>query len=490
MAHPQFDVNFTENHTSYGLTFYFVGDYPLEMFIRWYDISGICISEKRYEITGNIFFVQNQVEDYAKLNIQFTKAKPHRYVKFRFIEYGTDLLIGHEGLPAEGASLTEEADPISDKIPINKLKFKLIDEDDKFNIGNVNGLHKALQSGQECMAYEYVDDSKGLLGKFFLDSHSAEKNVTTMSFIDLKGLLDNSRYLKGKVYSGEPAGDVIDDIMAAAGIADYRVSDEVRAVPLYGWLKNNTCRKALREVLFACGAVADSSRRDYIDIYIPDRLVKTFVERTRKFSTQTSNEDYISDVTVKYPVYALQDKTSEVVKGTYAAGTYTVELSSPAADMSINSGLILEQGNNYVTFKVGSETDVVITGTKYDKEDLSVTASEVHTSAGQSRNTKTYTGTVLNGTQAAAIAEKILEYYQLRLKLKIKFLNEGDKPVDWSEIENNVIGYESFVAGFEKVTTDLTGGFISTATMRGYYKLLGDYYYATELFTDEEVGIL
>ena len=59
---PSFTILFAENHTSYGLTFYFVGDAPLEMEIQWYDLAGIQISKKAYTVTGNKFFAQNQVD--------------------------------------------------------------------------------------------------------------------------------------------------------------------------------------------------------------------------------------------------------------------------------------------------------------------------------------------------------------------------------------------------------------------------------------------
>ena len=58
------------------------------------------------------------------------------------------------------------------------------------------------------------------------------------------------------------------------------------------------------------------------------------------------------------------------------------------------------------------------------------------------------------------------------------------------EIENSVKKHGNFVAAIESATTDLTGGFISTATYRGYYKLLTDYYLPGEIYTGEDVGVL
>nr|DAH96683.1 MAG TPA: hypothetical protein [Caudoviricetes sp.] len=485
---PLLVITFTENHTSACLTLHLVGDYPLEMKIRWKDGDGNIIEMDTYQIDKNKYVAWKQVENYRKVEIEFTKAKPYRYVKFRYIEYGTDIICGVDGYPVKEAKLVEECDPISNKIAINKLTFKLIDENNDFNIGNMSGLHKVFQSGQKILANEVVNGEVQLLGAFFLDDYSTAKNVTSISCVDYKGLLSKHTFRNGKVYTGESAGEVIDAIMAAAGITAYTVDEETRATPLYGWLKIQDCRKALREVLFACGSVVDSSRSESLNIFKVSKTIQTTVMRTRKFSTTPKNQSYISDVTVKFPVYSLDEESKEILKGTYAPGTYTVDLSSPAAEMTISGGTITEQSNNSVSFTVASEGEVIISGKKYTKEDISVTSSVNKVDAGESRETKSFSCTVLGMEQATMRAKEILDYYDLRLNLKIKFLNEGDKVADWSEIFNADRHMGSYVAGFEKMTTDLTGGYISTAELRGYYKLVNDFYYTGEIIAGEEFG--
>lgn len=487
-TNPSFIIEFEEKHTSYGLTFHFVSDPPLEMTVEWYDLSGIRIGVKKYEVTGNKFFAQNQVENYGKIKVTFTKAKPYRYVKFRYIEYGTKLELGRGGVPVKDASLIEEADQISDKIPINKLSVKLVDTENDFDLGNITGIHKVLQNGQECMAYEYVNDVKTFLGRFFLSDYKSDKNVVSMSLTDMKGILDNNRFLDGKVYDGEPAGNVIDAIMDAAVITDYEVSEEVRAIQLNGWLKIQTCRKALREVLFACGAIVSSARDTKLNIYIPEKEITKYVKREQKFSTVPSTKDYVSDVTIKYQQYQMQTADSQIVKGDYLAGTHTVELSSPASGMTINSGLILKQSANYVTFKIDSPAAVIITGRKYNEEELSLTALQKKVEAGNSRNTKSFSCSVISAKQAQVVADRILDYYQYRLGLKIKYLYDAEMPGQWAEIDNAAKAYNSYVAVFEKLTTDLTGGYISTAELRGIYNLVVDAYYTGELFAGESIG--
>lgn len=485
---PLLIILFTENHTSACLTFHFVGDHPLEMKIRWVDGNDNYIEYASYEVNSNKFVAWKQVENYRRLEIEFTKAKPYRYVKFRYIEYGTDIICGVDGYPVKEAKLVEECDPISNKIAINKLTFKLIDAGNDFDVGNMSGIHKVFQSGQKALAYETVNGEAQLLGAFFLDDYSTTKNVATISLVDYKGLLSKHTFRDGKVYTGEPAGEVIDQIMAASGITAYTVDEVTRATPLYGWLKIQDCRKTLREVLFACGSVIDSSRSETVNIYKPSRVVHTTIPRSRKFSTTPKNQSYISDVAVKFPVYSLNAESKQIFKGTYAAGTYTVDLSSPATEMTITGGTITEQTDNYVTFTVAEEGEVVVSGQKYGKEDLTVTASVKKVDAGESRETKSFTCTVLNASQAADRAQAILDYYDLRLNLKIKFLNEGDKVADWAEVSNANRQFGSYVAGIEKMTTDLTGGYISTAELRGYYKLAEDFYYTGEIIAGEEFG--
>lgn len=487
---PELVINFSENHTSCGLTFHFIDDYPLEVEITWFDIYGIVLTRKLFHIDSMVYFARNQVEDYAKLIIRFTKAKPYRYIKLKYLEYGTDLVMGEGGMPVKGASLIEEMDMISNQIAVNKLTYNLIDEDDDFNVGNIAGLHKVLQKGQKITAYEKVDGEDYVLGKFFLSDWKTSGNVTKISAVDYKGILDNTTFATGKVYEGELAGTVIDNIMSAAGITDYEVDANVRSVKLYGWMKRQTCRKALREVLFACGAVVDTSRSFLLKIYKPNRVSVVNVDRERKFKTTVSENDYISDVTVKYNSYTLDTEKKEVVKGDYEAGTYTVTISSPAAEMEINAGQILNQTADSVTFKLTEPGHVIITGYKYSKEELSVTASVESVQAGKTRKIKSFSGQLLNGAQAEKIAEEILEYYSLTLGIKIKYLNGGEKPGMWGEIQNNNRMYGNYVAGFEKLTTDLTGGFLSNAELRGYYKLVTDAYFTTELFSGEEVGDL
>lgn len=485
---PTFVVDFTENHTSIGLTLHFVGDYPLEMKITWRDLTGTYLDSMVCEPDRNVCYIHRQVEDYGKLEIEFTRTKPYRYIKLRYLEYGTDIVFGKDGFPVKDASIVEEYDAISDKLSVNKLSFKVIDAGNDFNVANPGGMHRVLQKGQALKAYEEVDGKKLFLGAYFLKSNSTADSITNIACEDYMGLLDNRPYREGRVYAGEPAGNVLRAIFAAAGIENYTIDPVTYDRPLYGWLKIQTCRKALREVLFAAGAVADTGRSDCINVFRPDRAIRTQIQRSRKFSTSIKTDDYISDIAVKFSTYILEDTAKDITKGSYAAGSYTVDFSSPVYGLSINTGRITAQSTNYVSFVLDTAADVVIQGRKYAKEDLTVTASVTKVAAGENRKEKSFTGTLLNMQSAQEAAERILDHYSLQQILSIKFLNTGDAVSQWAEVGNPVGTHGNFVAGFEKMTTDLTGGFVTTAQLRGYYKLLTDYDYTGELYTDDAIG--
>lgn len=484
-------IQFTENHTSIGLTLHFLDVYPLEIEIIWFDLYGIIKDRKRFYPDKLDYFCRNQVEDYGAIDIIFLKTLPFHNVKLQRVEYGTTILWNRDNI--KSGKIISDTDPISDKIATDKLTFEFVDADDEFNIGNANGLHKTFQKKQQMFPYEIVNGEKIPLGTFFLDENSTTKNVSKISAIDYKGMLSNTDFKDGRIYNGDPAGEVIAEIMEAAGITDYTVDEETASEPLFGTLKIQTCQKALREVLFACGSVISTSRITGVDIHKASRKLSTKIPRSRKFSTTLKTDHYVSDVNVKYKTWVLDDKVSEITKGTYGVGTHTIQLSNPAANMETSVGEIIKQMPYYIVLQIDADvrSDVVITGQKYVGEELAVLSSIEHIKSGEVRNTKTFSGTLLNFESAKRVADNILDYYQLQQIIQTRHLSESEKSGDWIEIENTSKDYSNFIAAIESLTTDLTGGFISTAKYRGYYKLVSDYYYAgSEIYTGDEVGII
>lgn len=485
---PVLIIDFTENHTSIGLTFHFAEEYPLEMEIAWKDLDGNVIDRKKFYPDNTTYFCRNQVVDYGGLEITFLRALPYHNVKLNAIKYGTTFSWGSDKIKT--GKLINDTDPVSNTIKTDKLTFEFVDVDGEFDLGNDDGLHRVLQKTQRMYPYEVVLGKKIPLGTFFLDDNSTTKSLSKITAIDYKGILAKSDFKAGRIYNGDSAGDIIAEIMAAAGITEYTVDDETAATPLYGTLKIQTCQKALREVLFACGSVIKTSHIYGIEIQKASRSISGKITRSQKFSTTIQTDTYVSDVSVKYKTWILDQNVSEITKGTYSAGTHEIQLTNPAANMETNAGTITEQTPYYIVLQLDIDAEVVITGQKYTGTELSALARIEHIKAGEVRNAKTFSGTLLDYKAAQRVASSILDYYQLRQIIKTKHLSDAEKVGDWMEIENAVEKRGGFTACIESMTTDLTGGFICAAKYRGYYKQIDINYYCDEFYLDEDIGTL
>lgn len=487
LDNPVLTILFSENHTSTGLTFHFVGDIPVQFQVRWYSLDGNMIALKSFRPDNPDYYARNLVENYGRLEIEFQKALPYRYIKLWGIDYGVIVTWGESDIKA--ASLVEETDPISNTLKINKLTFQFFDRDNEFNLANSEGLHKALQKKQHIEPFEIVNGERLYLGRYFLTTPSSNKNTAKMEATDYIGLLDDTDFKDGRVYNGEPAGNVLADIFAGTDIP-FEVAEDVAATPLHGWLKIQTRRKALREVLFACGAVAETARRDNVWIYKPTRLIQSDIPRSRKFTTATKQDTYISEVSIKFTEYAEGMEEKELMKETtYPAGLNEVKFNSPVSGLRISSGEVVEARANYIVFRLPEEAAVTIYGKQYSKQDITVSSDVGQLKAGENPKSKSFSGTLFNYAQARVISQAILDYYQLSLILNIKYLAGRERPGQWAAVENTLVGRGGYAAGLESIKTDLTGGYISTAQLRGYYKYTSEFYYTgMELYVDESVG--
>lgn len=485
---PQIIINFDEIHTSKGLTFYFMDDYPDKIKVAWYDNGGIVIFQKIFDCNNTEFFLDKQIENYSKLIITFMHtAKPYRYVKLRYLEYGTTIIIGGAGMPVKNAKLDESIDPISSKIATNKLSYKIIDVSDDFNIGNVKGIHKVLQKGQDMLAYEVVDDCEIFLGKFYLKDYNTSNNLTSVNAETIISLLDTINYAEGGILNNVNAGSVLESIFSACQITDYSIDEDTFNTKINGYLPIMQAKKALQLILQVTGSVLDTSRSTGLKIYKYRRNIINNVTRERKFSTSIGVNDYITDVIVEYTNYKKDTELSDIQKGTYNTGTYTIEFKSPVEVTSAVNATIVTNKDNYVVINVTSDNqEVIIRGYKYETTNLSVKSS-ISGIADSKRKEKKISTTLCNAETAQIVADRILNYYQLTLNLKIKFMNENDELV-WSKISNSNPQYLNFVAGFENLNTDLTGGFISNGTLRGYYEIEEEYYRTTELYAGDLIG--
>lgn len=483
---PVLTISFAAQHTSAGITLCFVDDFPLQIKIAWYEITGEKIIEKTFRPDALQYFCREQVENYGRVKITFEKTRlPGQRVKLSYIRYGTQM----EWTEGEirSASITEEVDSTSATVPIGTCEVAIVDEDNDFDLSNQNGIWKSIQKRQQISVLEETASGDIPCGVFYIETWKSEGNAVSFSMIDLIGLMDKTNFYGGKVYDGETAGTVIAAIMASAGVTEYTVADDVASIPLYGHIPISTHREALQQVVFACGAVANCNRDGWVSIRMPDRYADSTIGTDRKFMGSTIEMDaYVSGISISYKSYILQADASEVYKDALPAGTSIVELSEPYApdSLTVTGGAIVEACTNYVAVAMDEAGTCTITGKKYDSNTLIYTARVDIIEAGEEENVLSYDGcTLFNADRVRDVAYRLLNYYQLRQIVSMDYLAGSERAGDWINIRD--ANGSTVTTGICQQTIDLTGGYITSAKCRGYSKTTTSHAYAGELYAGE-----
>jgi len=484
---PALTIDFTNKHTSAGVTLNFVDDYPVELEITWHSLSGSKIIAKTFYPDAATYFCGLQVENYGKIIIRFIRTRlPDQKVQCRYIKYGT--AIEWTGEEIQTASITEESDCTSATLPINTGSISIVDLDNDFELSNQTGKWKSIQKKQELIITEELTEKDVLSGVLYIDSWSGTGKVVTFKLIDRIGLMDKTSFM-GNLYNAVPAGTIIAAIMESAGVDDYTIADEVSIIPVSGYISICSHRVALQQVLFACGAVADCTRSKSIRIRMPDRYADATIGTDRKFAGTTIKLDnYVSGVSISYNTYTKQTDSTEIYNGTLSVGNTTIEFSEPYSELAVTGGAITDFGVNYVTIHMPAEGTCILTGKAYDSKELTYTAQVEVLPAGEEKNILSFSGcTMFSPGRIKTAAEQILNYYQLRQIVTMTYLLDVEKVGDWCNIYDT--SGNRVTTEIISQTIDLTGGFIAQATCRGYSKVTTEIYYAGEIMCGE-VGLL
>lgn len=489
---PKITVTFQEQHTSAAITLYFEDEPPAELKITWYTIAGTKLITETFYPDSLIYVCNNQVQNYGKIEIEFVRTSfPQRYIKLQYILYGKYIVWDKDMI--QTAKVQEDIDVTSASLSINEADISIVDMNNDFDAENENGAWNSVQKTQEVTLSEFNNGNMIPMGTFFIDDFSFSKNIAKFKLVDVVGLLDKYTFYEGQVYNNVRAGLILNAIFATAGIKKYVIDEEVGNTLLSGYLAIQTCRKALQQVCFACGAVADDSRSDTIKVYKPDRYVKSTVGTDRKFNgnTKVSLEKYISGVNIEMKNYALEEKNSDIYKKTLPAGDTKITFSSPYLPSSITAsvGTLKEVKTNYLIINMPDAGQCHITGIKYANTTFSYEKRVDKIEAGETENIKKYSGcTIYNADILPDIAAYLLDYHALRKKVGMKYLVDLEQVGNWANI--NSIGGKTSTTLIESQTLDLTGGFIATATCRGYSVVVTENYFAgVELYTGGDVLI-
>lgn len=491
-SNPVIEIAFSQQHTSSGLTLYFVEEYPTEINVTWYDCTGAKIIDKTFYPDNLVYVCKYQVANFGKVHIEFVRTLfPDRYIKLQYVLYGQH--IKWENDTIQTAKIQEEIDQTSATLSINTADVSILDQNNDFDIGNEEGAWKSVQKTQQIILTENKDGAEIPAGVFYIDDFSFSENIASFSMIDSIGLMDKYTFYDGEIYVNELAGEILEKIFNAAGVTDYSIDDDIYNTALSGYLAIQTCRAALQMVCFTCGAVADDSRSNTVRVYRPDRYVKATIGTDRKFAGNTKVEldEYVSGVSITCNKYSLDGETTEIYNDVLEAGVTRITFTEPyqPESITVSDGTIAAVKTNYIDVIMSESGECVITGKKYSSSEFSYQKNVRIIEAGETENIKKYgTCTLHNSSILGDIAERLLSYHSLRKRVDLKYLLEAEQVGNWANIRGVKGKYATTL--IESQSIDLTGGFIAEAKCRGYSKMIFEETYIDEIYADERIGVI
>lgn len=487
-----FKVQFTDPHSSAGISFSFIGDFPKKVTVTWYKQNGEILIEKDFQPDKKNYFCDYKVEGYYGVSASFFgSVTPCRFLKIQNVEYGYELIFAAKNI--REAKILEEVDPISAELRINTLDFTVYDPSREFNILNQKGKYSLFQSRQEIRAREIVNGFSLDMGTFYLESKESQNEVE-ISFhaVDGLGIIDKTNFLKGKIYNNVTAESIIDEIMKSADWEKYEISDELKSVRLSGYIGICSHREALQQVAFALRALVDCSRTNLIRIYRQNTSADIKIKDDRIFldGEKVTAKEYISRVEITTHQYIHSMERKNLFDGLLPTGFNEVTFQKPSENLSASAGEIVESGVNYAIIKMIDPGECKITGNEYlDMQSTFVRSTEKVQTNEVEKVISVKDATLVSNSNVYLLAERLFDYYSLRRSLSIRYVLESEHTGRWVSVKSQ---YGMFInGGIESQEIDLAGGFLSSAFITGYNTLETDFFYTgREVFTGERIGVV
>lgn len=469
---PELTVNFTEKHSSIGITIYFP-DRPNEwagrINIKWYGESDNLLNSKDFYPDKAIFFCEQSVMDYKKVIIKFcSTALPYRYLKVSEILFGMIKLYTEQDI--ETAKICEEIDPISSSLPINTLTFDFRDSEGKFSPLNLEGIYAIFQQRQWFKVRGYINGEKYQLGTYYyedFEAPEAESSIVEMSCINIIGVIDQTEF-KGGIYNEVTANTLISEILTSAGIdsTEWTIDSDLASKTLTGWLPICTHREALRQVVFVIGGIVDCTRNEKINIRSLSAAQTAVYDQSRKITAHKIKfSSMVTGCEVSAhqyrPIYEFTEDETEIVNDTLSVGKHEIKFKEPMHDLKITTGTatILESGANYAIINVTNEETVVLKGEEYYDNVTVYGYYNQNLPAHQKPNVISISEnmTLISKENAPEVAQRIYEYYQKR------YTDEGEVILNYNTDKVGTIAKVKSNAGSIKglvvsIDIDLSGG--------------------------------
>lgn len=471
---PVLTVDFSQVHSTDGLTIRGLqasNDYSDSIRVQFYNDAGVLIRDDSYAPASWEFSTEQAIANFKQIKITFYSTNnPYRYLRVTGIDYGE--LIYFTKTDIKSASVVEEVDPISASVPINTVELLLFSSDATFNIINPTGDYSALQYRQPLAVYEVIGDDTVFIGQFFLDTwENTSDTEIKFNCIDMLGVLDLQTYYGGIWLAGKKVGELLEEIFEAIYVP-YDLDSELYDTMVYGWIPKCTYREALQQIAFAIGAYVSCSRSGLIKIYktilasANTNYDSAIAKAEKGLDQKLTLKTLVTGVEVTAHDYVENTTVTELYNGTLAAGDYTIVFNAPMHDLSITGATITASGANYAIISVASEGSVVLSGQGYTDTTQVFGVYNTTLDANIKTNVlKVTDATLVNYANVAEVTQRVYDYYQQRYLQKVKLFVPSIEVGQTALIDTL---YSKQIRGVvEKMSIDLSGGFISQAEITG-----------------------
>jgi hypothetical protein len=432
-----------EYYTSSGLTFIFDtfnNIYPKAMRIEWYTDDTL-ISEKEFFPTSPNYFCQNKVEYYNKVIIVILSINmPNTRLRLRSIDYGSNVTF--TGRELRDARMIQEINPLSLELPINTLDIIIYGK---------QADNLAFEENQPLVVYF----NEKLKGKMFVQSaQQLAAGQWKIAAEDYIGVLEDTPF-PGGIYKYKPTFDVLDDIFKTANVP-YHIDENLQEYFVSGYIPYTTCRMALMQLLFAMGAVADTSNSEVVEIFEISNQSSQTVPLTRIMQGQKIKNDVkVSAVELTAHDYAPSDDMMIAYTSEYGGENVFITFTEPLHSLELTNGEILESGSNYAI--INAEAGCELKGKKY-----------IHTTVTKALHnplsSKSDIGKVISVKNATLISQynidKILDlcynYYRTSKRVFLKIAETRQTPQN-TFVSYGEMAYGAFVYGGVRSTSTLIG---------------------------------
>jgi len=464
-------IAFTGTHSSLGLCLFFGEEYCIDFDVTWYNGTTL-LAQEQIQNDSPTAIIPRAVDNYNKIVVNLKRTRnPFRYARLSEIYFGLEQVFDSDHIIS--ASVIEEVDPSASVLSVNSLKFTVLNEDQKFNMLNPEGIYAFLQQRQKISAYsglllpdgsyEYVS-----MGTFYLSDWKNSTGLTaTLEASDAIGMLDKTTYWTSPFWVNEPVTNVLNHILADAGNNfKLKISDAAKAEVVNGYIPIKSHREAVMDVILATKNVLKIDRDNgylFVDKVNYNSAVEEINYNTIIGTPTIEQKPLITSVELIECSYKLNSTVRELYNSTFnVTGTQTmiISLGLAASNLAITvTGGTIVGSPIYsavgvkVTITANGSVTVVVNGKDYIETKRTITSSAALLAGEVPQVATVAENKLFTASNSKTIADNLLTYYRRRIKQTFEYWdNPSIQAGDTVDVETIFKEFSSGVVERQEIT--------------------------------------